>query len=299
MKKGWKIFWIVCACIAGLGAALCIAGVVLGATFSGIYDRMWKYGSYAEKKLEIIEKKQEDIEDFWEDDWEDDFSENISGTSGNIWASVEDIGELEVEVSYLKVEIEESESGEITFLTHNIPSEVEEELVFTQDGDEMKVHIRNEKSWRRAMNNRGETAVLTIRIPKEHRLRDMALSIGAGELEADHIQVHELDVAVGAGAAEIDHFTVDSLEIKVGAGEARINGTVAEEASIECGIGTVDYQASGSMQDYSYDLEVGAGTITIGDQNYSGVINEKKIRNGGTVMDIECGIGTVTVSFDE
>ena len=30
MKKGWKIFWIICGSAAFLGAALCAAGLALG-----------------------------------------------------------------------------------------------------------------------------------------------------------------------------------------------------------------------------------------------------------------------------
>ena len=33
MKKGWKIFWIICASLTGIGAALCIGGAVVGAGF--------------------------------------------------------------------------------------------------------------------------------------------------------------------------------------------------------------------------------------------------------------------------
>ena len=33
MKKGWKIFWIICASLTGIGAALCIGGAVMGADF--------------------------------------------------------------------------------------------------------------------------------------------------------------------------------------------------------------------------------------------------------------------------
>ena len=32
MKKGWKIFAIICAVLAGLGIVLCIAGFAVGAT---------------------------------------------------------------------------------------------------------------------------------------------------------------------------------------------------------------------------------------------------------------------------
>lgn len=36
MKKGWKIFWIVCASLAGIGVVLAVVGIVMGATFGSI-----------------------------------------------------------------------------------------------------------------------------------------------------------------------------------------------------------------------------------------------------------------------
>lgn len=280
MKKGWKIFWIVCACLAGLGLVLCISGFVMGATFAGIEHMFWK-----------------NAED--EAVWESDFSGNASTVTGNVKASLTGIGELDVDVSYLQVEIQESANDEIVFLTNNIPAEVEDELMLVQDGDELEVYIRNEKKWRRVMNSRGELATLTIQIPKKHSLRSMALYIGAGILEADDIRVSELEIGVGAGEANIHQFTVNSLEVNVGAGEADLTGTAVEEAAIECGIGKVNYQAIGSQEEYSYDVEVGAGVVSIGDEDYSGLMNNKKIMNGGPLMEIECGIGEVNVTFDE
>ena len=38
MKKGWKIFWIVCGSLAGLGLVLCMASLALGVTTDQIRD---------------------------------------------------------------------------------------------------------------------------------------------------------------------------------------------------------------------------------------------------------------------
>lgn len=311
MKRGWKIFWIVCACLAGLGFVLCIGGFVMGATFTGINRIFWKYGNRIEQTAEHFDYDDEYEDDYFdeaeEDEetntaeaegaWESSFSGNVTTVPDNFRASLQGIGELDVEVSYLLVEVQEGDGDAIVFLTNNIPSEVEDELILTQDGDELEVTIRNEKRWRRAMNHLGKPATLTIQIPKKHGLRSMSLAIGAGALEADEIRVDKLDVAVGAGEAVIHQFTVNTLDVKVGAGEADITGTITAEADIECGIGAVNYQAAGSREDYSYDLEVGAGVVSIENEEYSGLVNSKKIMNGGPLMKIQCGIGEVNVTF--
>lgn len=307
MKRGWKIFWIVCACLAGLGIVLCISGFVMGATLKGMKQVFWQHAERwdYDDAVEYDEDEYYEEEHFGEaeenvdEPWEDIFSGSAQAVTDNFRASLTGIGELDVDVSYLLVDIQESTGDAIVFLTNNIPTEVEDELMLVQEGDELKVTIRNEKKWRRAMNSLAKPAALTIQIPKEHTLRAMSLSIGAGALKAEHIQVSELDVAVGAGQADIKQLMVADLEVEVGAGEADIAGTVTGEAKIECGIGKVNYQAAGSQQDYSYDLEVGAGVIFIGNEEYSGLMNSKKIMNGGPLMEIECGIGEVSVTFDK
>ena len=96
---------------------------------------------------------------------------------------------------------------------------------------------------------------------------------------------------------DLTQFAVDSIDIEVGAGEVHVAGTALREAGIDCGIGTVDYQAAGSETDYSYDVEVGAGVVCIGDMEYSAIAGGKQIMNGGALMEIDCGVGEVTIGF--
>lgn len=305
MKKGWKIFWIVCACLAGLGIILVIGGTVLGATFAGVEHALWGTESRVEATVEKLEdtidgyEEQYTDEDYDDSDdiLEDNFTGNTSGIEDGTIASLTGIGKLEVEVTHLQVVLLEGTGKELVFKIEDIPAEVEDELMLVQDGDELEIGIRNHKNWSAVMKNRGETGSLIIQLPKEHQLRSMSFAIGAGWLDADNITVNELDIKVGAGLANIRQFSVNSLEVEVGAGEAELAGTVTGEASIECGIGLVNYQATGSQKDYSYELEVGAGSITVGDDNYTGLARGKQIINGGPVMDIECGIGEVNVEF--
>lgn len=305
MKKGWKIFWIVCACLAGFGIILVIGGGVMGATFAGVEHALWGTESRVEATVEKIEETIEDYDDGSEGEayenqeglLENSFSGDASEMTDGTIASLTGIEKLEVEVTHLQVVLLEGTGEEIAFKTENIPAEIEDELMFVQDGDELEIGIRNHKSWSSVMKNRGETGSLIIQVPKDHQLRSMSFAIGAGWLDADNITVDELDIKVGAGLANINRFSVSSLEVEVGAGEAELAGTITGEANIECGIGLVNYQATGSQKDYSYDLEVGAGSITVGNDNYTGLAGGKQIMNGGPVMDIECGIGEVNVEF--
>lgn len=302
MKKGWKIFWIVCASVAGIGVVLAVVGVIMGATFGSIQAAFWNYGHRAEQRFEAIEDTVEVEDDFDEDefldgaDWADRAS-NAEVISNGSTVHLDGIRQLDVELSHLRIVLEESTGTELEFQTSNIPEDAAGELVLKQEGEELDVFIRNEQNWKAIMKNRGEVGTLTMRIPK-NQLTQMSFSIaGGGVLEAAQVQTGELDIEVGAGLIQLQNVRVDALDLEVGAGDASVTGTINREASIDCGIGTVDLQLTGTQQDYSYSMECGAGVIQIGNDVYSGISNEKTIMNGGAMIEMECGAGEVTVGF--
>ena len=302
MKKGWKIFWIVCACLAGVGILLCIGGFAMGASFAGVEQAVWGFENRVEKHTEQLEDREDRLDDAYDNDDFDDveatrFSGNRDVITNGMTVAAADIRELDVDVCWLMVEIQETEGNDIVFLTDNIPAEAAEQLILTQEGAELEVQLQHEKEWNQMMKNLGELALLTIQIPKEHQIQTMTLSIGEGVLGADNIQTDELNIEVGAGNAEITQFTARVLDVEVDAGEANIAGHADMEANIECGIGKVNYQAAGSKEDYSYDIEVGAGRVLIDNEEYSGISKGKKSSHGGKMMEIECGIGEVIVGF--
>lgn len=302
MKKGWKIFWIVCASVAGIGVVLAVVGVIMGATFGSIQAAFWNYGHRAEQRFEAIEETVEVEDDFDEDefldgaDW-DDRASNAEVISNGSTVHLDGIRQLDVELSHLRIVLEESTGTELEFQTSNIPEDAAGELVLKQEGEELDVFIRNEQNWKAIMKNRGEVGTLTMRISK-NQLTQMSFSIaGGGVLEAAQVQTGELDIEVGAGLIQLQNVRVDALDLEVGAGDASVTGTINREASIDCGIGTVDLQLTGTQQDYSYSMECGAGVIQIGNDVYSGISNEKTIMNGGAMIEMECGAGEVTVGF--
>lgn len=302
MKKGWKIFWIVCASVAGIGVVLAVVGVIMGATFGSIQAAFWNYGHRAEQRFEAIEETVEVEDDFDEDEFLDDAdlddrASNAEVISNGSTVHLDGIRQLDVELSHLRIVLEESTGTELEFQTSNIPEDAAEELVMKQEGEELDVFIRNEQNWKAIMKNRGEVGTLTMQIPK-NQLTQMSFSIaGGGVLEAAQVQTGELDIEVGAGLIQLQNVQVDALDLEVGAGDASVTGTINREASIDCGIGTVDLQLTGTQQDYSYSMECGAGVIQIGNDVYSGISNGKTIMNGGAMIEMECGAGEVTVGF--
>ena len=299
MKKGWKIFWIICASLTGIGAALCIGGAVMGADFYEVEAALHTRPGWGWiDENEYYDDDYDDYDDYAETEYCDGTRQHAPQPAADSM-EFQGITELDVDVNYLKVWIRESEESEVRTDLFNIPEAVKDNLLIYQEGSELNVEIRRMSEVIKEMKNRGEEAGITIWIPKDLEMHSASLSCGAGELVVDNIRTAELDLEVGAGTAEITDFTADQLDVSCDVGEVVVAGTANMESQIECGIGAVTYQANGAKEDYSYDLECGVGTITIGEEEFSGISTEKMQAGAGTKMDVECNIGTVLITFTE
>ena len=299
MKKGWKIFWIICASLTGIGAALCIGGAVMGADFYEVEAALHTRPGWGWiEENEYYDDDYDDYDDYAETEYCDGTRQHAPQPAADSM-EFQGITELDVDVNYLKVWIRESEESEVRTELFNIPEAVKDNLLIYQEGSELNVEIRRMSEVIKEMKNRGEEAGITIWIPKDLEMHSASLSCGAGELVVDNIRTAELDLEVGAGTAEITDFTADQLDVSCDVGEVVVAGTANMESQIECGIGAVTYQANGAKEDYSYDLECGVGTITIGEEEFSGISTEKMQAGAGTKMDVECNIGTVLITFTE
>ncbi len=114
-------------------------------------------------------------------------------------------------------------------------------------------------------------------------------------------QFQKVDLSLGAGAMQLDGFYVDGeLELENGAGEVRLNGKLTGKIGVECGVGQVTLNLEDAEEAYSYEVECGIGDVQIGGTSYSNLGTEAKVMRPGAdhFLDIECGVGQVTVVFD-
>lgn len=309
MKKGWKIFWVICISFAVLGMVLCISGAAMGATLGGVRNVLASAGLYHDDREEPDDWDEPDAWDEPDDiDGLTDKENAEEGSSGSEGSSSSEgssevmkfsgIRELEIDVVCPKVVIQEYEGSEIQVKTNGIPEEIEKDMTVHSDNEELKIELKNKKKWMNKFGNLNGT--LTVEIPAGYVLKEASLEVDAGDLKVENICADELDIQIGAGRAIVKQFTAEELNLECGAGEAEIAGDARRKIQIECGVGEVSYEASGRQQDYNYELNCGIGELQVGKDYFSGLNSKRKIHNGGQVdMEIECGIGSVEVTFHE
>lgn len=187
------------------------------------------------------------------------------------WSVDQDIKKLEIELGAGSLEIYYDDVDEIQVWQDDV-ADFETEM----DGDTFKISGGTGV----AINNGGGSIALTI--PEDMKFEEVQLEVGAGEAWIDELKADFLDVKVGAGEADFGHLDVKTLDAEVGVGE-------------------LTAELVGSEGDYNYNIESGIGEIEIGDNSYGGFAERQNITNPGAdrVIDMECGIGSVSISFED
>lgn len=272
MRRGWKIFWIVCIAVVIIGLACCAAAWGMGVTTDMLHGRFpngigWVRGETRDSSKYLAE---------------------------DIRETYTDVREIDVEIFAGGVNFFSSSDEEIVVETEGISKDLGFQCYM--DGDELKLTTKKKLFH---MNNVGVGSI-NVYLPRQMRFEEVSLDLAAGTLFVEEICADSLSVNVDAGEATIDNFDVKEADFECGTGAITAQGAVSQEIDMECGIGSITYTAAGYEADYNYNIECGVGEVICGDSSYSGLGTDKRIDNRAPKeINIECGVGSVTIDFDK
>lgn len=127
-----------------------------------------------------------------------------------------------------------------------------------------------------------EHAKIVIRLPRNFSFVEFELEVVAGKAMVDGVVANEASIDVDAGKADIKKLDAKEIDASVGAGELYL-------------------ELLGKKENYSYNLECGIGTVRIGEESFTGLGNEREIKNQNAerFLEADCRVGTVRVDFTE
>jgi hypothetical protein len=129
---------------------------------------------------------------------------------------------------------------------------------------------------------------------------EIDVSTNAGTLEIYEITTKELSAEVGAGSLSVQNLSAEDVDLNASTGSLTIEGKVGRNADIECGAGSISMVLQGAETDYDYQLECAMGEINLNGEGYSGLGNERTIKNGGKgIFDVECSMGSIEIYFTD
>lgn len=307
MKRGWKIFWIVCAALAGIGVVCCAASYALGVTMEKIADRYpdgigfheTDHDSETSKtdSYESYEEALHAMEEAAEEDCDDDSKvETQSNGDGEIFTKIRSI-DAQVSAGAVEVHEDPSLADGVRIVVKNVDKRLK--LKYYKEAEDGELEITTVKRIH-GLTGGHSVGKIELYVPEGYTFEDVSFDMTAGALYIENIHTEELSVEVGAGMAEIAGFRAKEADFDCGTGNIAATGISEDEVNIDCGIGEITYRTTGNETDYNYSLNCGVGDITCGENTYSGILKKKKVNNHAAKdMDIDCGIGEVTVTFAE
>lgn len=263
MRKGWKIFWIVCASVFGIGVVLCIAGFAVGISDREVREAFRNgFGRFGIHTNHVVT------------DYETHTEMTVEEVGGEESIPFMGVRNLDVEVKALEFRVVESDEVDVR-LVKDVSRECEEHLQIYKEGNTLHIEMED---WKHHDPNAGS---ITLYVPEGMVLDSVEFSSGAASLELEGLHAREVDLEVGAGSIEA------SL-------------VEADEISLTCGMGSIAMTAGGRQEDYNYDLEVGMGSVRLGGSEFGGMAMEKNINNrAAKKMDIECGMGSIEIGYEQ
>lgn len=128
----------------------------------------------------------------------------------------------------------------------------------------------------------------------------VSITVGAGEMSIESITADELKMEVAAGSCNIESMAVRELDADIAMGKFDGKGTVEQELNAQVGMGEITLKLTGKEADYDYSVDCGAGEVRIGNWGYEGIAGEEKKDNpGNKEIDVDCGMGSVDIRFEE
>ena len=189
-------------------------------------------------------------------------------------------------------------AGDLKIKYHN-----EENVTLeVSDEDKMQCYVEGDtlKIKGGLITGTGSSSTMIVYLPENKNFNNVAIDVGAGNIEIDKLTGSDTDINVAMGQVVISEMETDSLNIEVGMGNAEVKGNINYEAIVDCGMGQVVMELEGEGKDFNYNLDCGLGSLSVEGVYHIAGIGDSYVNNDASMeMDISVGMGTVTVSFEE
>ena len=189
-------------------------------------------------------------------------------------------------------------AGDLKIKYHN-----EENVTLeVSDEDKMQCYVEGDTLKIRGglITGTGSSSTMIVYLPENKNFNNVAIDVGAGNIEIDKLTGADTDINVAMGQVVISEMETDSLNIEVGMGNAEVKGNINYEAIVDCGMGQVVMELEGEGKDFNYNLDCGLGSLSVEGVYHIAGIGDSYVNNDASMeMDISVGMGTVTVSFEE
>ena len=146
-----------------------------------------------------------------------------------------------------------------------------------------------------------DTAQIQINVPKGYNLDKIEVNMSAGSTKINGLKAEKIEANAAAGRLVLNDLECKDFELDASMGTAKVSRLTCEnKTSIQVGAGQVSASLTGYESEYTYKVDVGLGSVSIGDNHFSG-ITDQKMNHGTTqkLIDVDCALGKVNVRTED
>lgn len=126
---------------------------------------------------------------------------------------------------------------------------------------------------------------------------DITLNLGAGEVKIAQLNaLQKIEIDGGAGKITISDGELNNLDFDMGVGECDLSAAILKNGKLDCGVGKTNITLKGLETDYCIKLDKGIGEAKIDGRSVS---DGTVYGDGANKIEIDSGVGAVSVDFDE
>lgn len=201
--------------------------------------------------------------------------------------STQEIRNLKMKIPYGSLSIL---SGEVEKIEIHMESDRNEQWAFLVDEDDtLNIKSLQDENyfdhWWDMFYNWNPEVTISITVPSTYIFDSMEISLSAGNIEMNHLNLRRLDANVSAGKLTMDNLNCEDLktrnsagstwisnsEIKkinseVSAGELKMRNVAFETLDFDISAGHIDAEVRGKKEDYNVNINVSAGNSNLSSQ---------------------------------
>lgn len=294
-KKRWKVFWIVCGCLAAVGIFFTLAGAMLGGF--GILRSRQDEGILLRwlNRLGLVSESTtySELEDMGDVGFFTDSGYAPGEVNGDTVVDFYGISELDIELTGMGVRVLPYDGNAIIVDTSGCRSDLQDRIDVWQEGEELKVEM--EDNGRIRTQN---TGIMYISVPQSTYFQKISAEAQAGLIGIEGVNAREISASADAGQVSVTSFSAERLEAECGVGEVILEGQVTGEADLNCDMGEIQCTLPGSPDAYDYEVDCDLGEVIIDGESYTSFHNKIKTDNGsGCKIKADCDLGSIELMF--
>lgn len=135
---------------------------------------------------------------------------------------------------------------------------------------------------------------MIITVPKDAKLKYVNAQLDMADIKFSDVYVEEYDIKVALGNIDMKNANFDKAVIGANLGDILIKDSSFTDLKIMANLGDVDIESSKDISDYSFDVRLNMGEVSINGNDYGR--GYKKDGKSGTI-NISNDLGDISVKY--